>query len=182
MRESGRVRHPKQFDLFVLTTIVYASILPRLRHSPSKSDVDSVFVGRLLLGRVMSALLEAHDKALVQFGLTSRQGVVLMNCSRGEAHSPVELAVFNGLDVSSMSRMLDRLERKGLVRRSRTGADRRKVNVQLTAKGRMLVRKATPVAARVAVDAWRGVTEREKQTLRNIVKKILRNLGHVPKS
>jgi DNA-binding MarR family transcriptional regulator len=157
-------------------------MLSRLRHPPAKPDVDSVFVGRLLLGRVMSALLEAHDKALAPFGLTSRQGVVLMNCARGEANTPVELAVFNGLDVSSMSRMLDRLEKKGLLRRLRTGADRRKVNVQLTAKGRALVRKATPVAARVAVDAWRGVTERERQILRNIVHKILGNLGHVRKS
>ncbi|HEV2305020.1 MAG TPA: MarR family transcriptional regulator [Candidatus Acidoferrales bacterium] len=130
----------------------------------------------------MSALLEAHDKALAQFGLTSRQGIVLMNCARGEANTPVELAVFNGLDVSSMSRMLDRLEKKGLLRRSRTDKDRRKVTVQLTPKGRALIRKAVPVAARVAVHAWRGVSERERQTLRNIVHKVLGNLGHVSKS
>lgn len=105
-----------------------------------------------------------------------------MNCARGEANTPVELAMLNGLDVSSMSRMLDRLEKKGLLRRTRTTEDRRKVIVRPTAKGRALVTKATPVAARVAAAAWRGVTEREKQTLREIVRKVLGNLGHVSKS
>ena len=147
-----------------------------------ESDLDSVFPGRLLLGQVLAALLEAHDKALAQFGVTSRQGIALMNCARGEANTPVELAMLNGLDVSSMSRMLDRLEKKGLLKRSRTAEDRRKVIVRPTAKARALVRKATPVAARVAAAAWRGVTQRERQTLREIVRKILGNLGHVTQS
>lgn len=130
----------------------------------------------------MSALLEAHDKALAPLGLTSRQGVVLMNCARHEANTPAELAVFNGLDISSMSRMLDRLEKKGLLTRSRSKTDRRKVFVELTPKGQAFLRKGIPVAARVAIGAWRGVTKQEKRVLRNIVYKILCNLGHVQKS
>lgn len=153
-----------------------------MRRPQTSQNVDSVFVGRLLLGRVLTALLETHDRALAQFGITSRQGIVLMNCARGEANTPVELAAFNALDVSSMSRLLDRLEKKGLLRRSRTERDRRKVTVQLTPKGHALLRKAIPVAARVAVQAWRGVSERERQILRNIVYKVLGNLGHASKS
>lgn len=153
-----------------------------MRSARLESDLDSVFPGRLLLGQVLAALLAAHDQALEQFGVTSRQGIALMNCARGEANTPVELAMLNGLDVSSMSRMLDRLEKKGLLRRSRTTEDRRKVIVRPTAKGRALVAKATPTAARVAAAAWRGVTQRERQTLRDIVRKILGNLGHVTQS
>lgn len=153
-----------------------------MNRSPSKPDVDSVFVGRQLFGRVLSALLEAHDKALEPLGLTSRQGVVLLNCARGEAHTTAELAVYNGLDISSMSRMLDRLEKKGLLTRSRSRTDRRKVAIRLTGKGQALLRKGIPVAARVATDAWRNVTEREKGVLRNIVHKILGNTGHLYKS
>lgn len=105
-----------------------------------------------------------------------------MNCARGEANTPVELAMHSALDVSSMSRMLDRLERKGLIRRARARDDRRKVIISLTPKGRALLDKATPAAARVAAKAWQGVTEGERQTLRDIVRKILGNLGHVSKS
>ena len=105
-----------------------------------------------------------------------------MNCARGEAYTTAELAVYNGLDISSMSRMLDRLEKKGLLTRSRSGTDRRKVSVRLTRKGHALLRKGIPLAARVAANAWRNVTEREKKVLRDIVYKILGNTGHLQKS
>ena len=130
----------------------------------------------------MSALLAAHDEVLAPLGLTSRQGMVLLNCARGEANTPVELAFFNGLDVSSMSRMLDRLEKKGLVTRSRSGTDRRKVMVELTPKGVVLLKKAIPLSTEVAKNAWRNVTKQEKKVLRNIVYKILGNTGHLQKS
>ena len=102
-----------------------------------------------------------------------------MNCVRGEANTPAELAAFNALDISSMSRMLDRLEKKGLITRSRNGKDRRQVTVKATPKGRALLRKATPIAAQVAMNAWRNVTEQEKKVLHDIVYKILRNTGHI---
>lgn len=145
-------------------------------------EIDSIFVGRLLLGRTWSALQEAYDSAVEPLGLTGRQGAVLMNCVRGEANTPAELAAFNALDISSMSRMLDRLEKKGLITRSRNGKDRRQVTVIVTPQGRTLLRKAIPIAAQVAANAWRNVTEREKKLLRNIVYKVLGNLGHLQKS
>jgi MarR family transcriptional regulator, multiple antibiotic resistance protein MarR len=154
----------------------------RLKQGHTKPRVESVFVGRLLLGRLWSALLEAHDEALEPLGLTARQGAVLMNCARGEANTPAELAAFNGLDVSSMSRMLDRLEKKQLVVRARSGKDRRQVVVKVTPKGQALLRRGVPVAARVAAKAWRNVTEEERKALHSIVYKILGNLGHLQKS
>lgn len=146
------------------------------------ADMESIFPGRLLLGRVQGALRAAHDEGVAPFGLTTSQGAVLLNCLRGEANTPAELARLNDLDISSVSRILDRLEKRGLLKRSRTNRDRRQVIVKVTPKGRALVKKATPVAARVAAQAWRNVSEQEKQTLRTIVSKILGNLGHHSKS
>lgn len=148
----------------------------------SKSEIDAVFVGRLLIGPLMSALFGAHDKALAPLGLTSRQGAVLLNCARHEANTPVELAFYCGLDVSSTSRMLDRLEQRGLLTRARSGTDRRKVIVELTPRGLFLVKKAMPVAAEVAKAAWRNVTKRERQVFQSIVSKVIGNLGHLQKS
>jgi len=148
----------------------------------SKVQIDSVFVGRMLIGPLMSALLGAHDKALAPLGITSREGIVLLNCARREANTPVELAFYNGLDVSSMSRMLDRLEKKALITRTRTPMDRRKVIIELTPKGLAVVKKGMAVAAEVAKVAWRNVTARERTIFREVVSKVLGNLGHVTKS
>lgn len=76
--------------------------------------------------------------------------------------------------------MVDRLEKKGLLTRTRSDKDRRQVILRITPKGRAMVRKGIPVARRVALEAWRGVTEQERNALRSIVDKILRNLGHNP--
>lgn len=149
--------------------------------SQPRLDFDASFPGRLI-GRLQSALREAHDEALAPFGVNTSQGAVLVNCMYGEANTPAELARFDDLDISSVSRMLDRMEAKGLVTRSRTEKDRRQVIVKVTPKGRALVKRALPVAARVAADAWRNVSEQERQTLRTIVYKILGNLGHLSKS
>lgn len=137
-------------------------------------------MGRLLLGRVMGSLVTAHDRALAPLGLTTYQGNMLLNCMRQEGNTPAELAALNGLYVSTITRMVDRLEKKGLLTRTRSDQDRRQVILRITPKGRAIVRKAIPVARRVAFDAWRGVTEQERNALRSMVDKILRNLGYHP--
>lgn len=146
----------------------------------SKTDLDQVFVGRLLLGRVMGSLITAHDRALAPLGLTTYQGSMLLNCLRREGNTPAELAALNGLYVSTITRMVDRLEKKGFLTRTRSDKDRRQVILRITPKGRAIVRKGIPVARKVALEAWRGVTEQERNALRSIVDKILGNLGHNP--
>lgn len=144
----------------------------------SKTDLDQVFVGRLLLGRVTGVLIQAHDRALASIGLTAHQGSMLLNCARQEGNTPAELAALNGLYVSTITRMVDRLEKKGLLTRTRSEKDRRQVILRITPKGQAALRKGIPIARRVALDAWRGVTKQERNALRSIVDKILGNLGH----
>jgi DNA-binding MarR family transcriptional regulator len=143
----------------------------------AESDLDRFFVGRLLFGRALGALGAAYDRALVDLGLTFHQLTALINCVRGEANTPVKLAALNGVDVSTMSRMVDRLEAKGLLARDRSRKDRRQVNLRITAKGHAALREALPVAQRLALEAWRGVTNQERRALRNLVGKIVQNLS-----
>lgn len=143
-------------------------------------SLDRIYVGRHLLGRVTAALIAAYDRELAPLGLTVYQASMLLSCARREANTPVELAHLVGLDVSTITRMVDRLEKKGLITRTRSTHDRRQVMLRITRAGRSAMRKARPVARRFALQAWRGVTEEEKKALRSLVQKILRNLGHDP--
>jgi len=72
--------------------------------------------------------------------------------------------------------MVDRLEKKELLIRRRGRNDRRRVQLRVTAKGQATLRKAVPVLQRVALEAWRGVTNQERKALRNLVGKIVENL------
>jgi DNA-binding MarR family transcriptional regulator len=88
------------------------------------------------LTRARQAFVERMDQALAPLGLTAQQIGVMLLLARGEAHTPLELSRRLAYDSGSMTRMLDRLERKGLLERSRSEADRRVIEIGLTGRGR----------------------------------------------
>jgi len=63
----------------------------------------------------------------------------------GRADTVAGLARMIQMGDASMSRMLDRLEEKDLVRRERSDTDRRVVNLHLTAKGRKVANRIWPI-------------------------------------
>lgn len=145
-----------------------------------RSEIEEALFGRLLVPRMSAAVYATQDRALAKYGITSRQGALLLNCVFGEANTPAELARLQDLDISTITRMVERLSKKGLLRRTRDRHDRRRVNLTVTPEGRALLKLALPVAMEVSRNAWRGVTDEEKQALRSISEKVLKNVGSDP--
>lgn len=144
---------------------------------PLKPEQLDPFVGRVTLNPLIAALWEAHDAALEPLGLTAKQAAMLASLKLGEAHTAVELARMYGIEMSSVTRMFDRMERKELLVRERSGDDRRKVLVRLTPAGHAAVEAALPLATEVALRAWGNVTAEEREMLHRVVDKVLNNLG-----
>jgi DNA-binding MarR family transcriptional regulator len=86
-------------------------------------------------------------------GLTFSQWTVLMALREWRESTAAELARGICHDAGSLTRMLDQLEKRGLVMRARSETDRRVVALTLTAKGRAMVESLLP---RV-VDFWNGL-------------------------
>jgi DNA-binding MarR family transcriptional regulator len=102
--------------------------------------------------RVLSAmrrLIRATDldsKRLArQTNLSTSQFLVLELLSRDRPKTVGGIAEEVGLAQATVTNMLDRLEEKGLLTRARSDADRRQVNVLLTADGALL-REHAPAA------------------------------------
>ena len=87
------------------------------------------FAVQSAIGRVA----EPHDLSLVQ--------VRLLGILRDREPGMFALAAFLNLDKSSVTGLVDRAERRGLVRRTTTPEDRRTVRVALTDRGRQLTQK-----------------------------------------
>lgn len=130
-----------------------------------------------MLARLVGDLIAAHDRALVPFGFTCRQGIMILNCALNEARTPAELARFQDLEGSTVTRMVDRLCKKGLMKRTRDRNDRRRVLLTVTPEGRKALESAVPVAKQVQQFAWQGVTDEEKAALHSLIAKILHNLN-----
>jgi DNA-binding MarR family transcriptional regulator len=78
---------------------------------------------------------------------------------------------------AGVSRLLDDLEARRLVRRTRDATDRRKVRVEATALGRARV-EAVHKKFLAAVDhALRGLTHEDRVTLRDLLKKVVETAG-----
>ena len=137
---------------------------------------DAPFIARLLLPKVVARVFEVQDRALAPIGLTARQALILLSCDLEEANTAAELAALYGLEASSITRLVDRLEKKRLIERTRSRSDRRKAILVLTAKGKAALQRAVTIAGPIAIATWKGVTGRQRKTLAAIVSKVLNNL------
>ena len=74
-----------------------------------------------------------------------------------------------------MTRMIDRLVKKGLIRRVRDEADRRSVRLELTPKGTKLTDELPAVAARALNKLLRGFSRPELDQLKGYLDRMLAN-------
>jgi DNA-binding MarR family transcriptional regulator len=137
---------------------------------------DAPFIARLLLPKAVARVFEVQDRALAAIGLTARQGLILLSCDLGEANTAAELAGLYGLEASSITRLVDRLEKKRLIERTRSRSDRRKTILSLTPMGKAALRRAVKIAGPIAVAMWKGVSKTERKALAAIITKVLNNL------
>lgn len=126
-----------------------------------------------LMGRIMTIIKEAVDHELAPTDLTHAQWVPLLKIYMDEASTVAELARLTQVDVGAMTRTLDRLEAKGLVKRVRSSEDRRVVNVELTDDGRATAKKIPAVLCRVQNAHLRGFSHDEWQLLKSMLQRIL---------
>lgn len=98
----------------------------------------------LLLRRVGDQLSVCQDLVYGRYGLTTEQfGVLASIKSRGPLR-PLDLARILERSPNSMSTIVDRMVKAGLVRRARDRKDRRAVFVSMTGKGKAAVEPAIP--------------------------------------
>jgi DNA-binding MarR family transcriptional regulator len=98
----------------------------------------------LLLGRVGDTLNRCQDLIYSKYGVTTEQsGVLAAIKSRGPLR-PADLASILERSPNSMSMIVDRMVKAGLVRRTRDRKDRRAVFVSMTDKGRETIEPVVP--------------------------------------
>jgi DNA-binding MarR family transcriptional regulator len=134
-----------------------------------------------LLHRVRTEMLAAVDREmaadeqLVAMEVTSAQFIVLAALSMGEMKSASDLCKHISYDAGAMTRMIDRLEEKGLLRRSRCPNDRRLVNLELTEKGSLALPQMRLIAMRVLNRFLDGFTKAEARQLESFLIRMLEN-------
>lgn len=128
-----------------------------------------------LLKRAGGQLSTTVDRALAEFDMTHAQLGIFLRLLHGHANTAADLAREMVIDTGAMTRALDRLEEKGFIRRLRSNADRRVIEVSLTEKGKTQADQMT----RVAIDALnhhlRGFSAEEIDQFKHLLRRMINN-------
>lgn len=113
-------------------------------------------------------------------GSTIPQWLPLYKVHSGHANTVADLARKCTVDAGAMTRLLDRLERKGLCRRVRSETDRRVVHIELTPEGVEVARSVPEVLSRVYNAALSDFSHEEWQQLQGYLRRLCVNAERAP--
>ncbi|MEI9936202.1 MAG: MarR family transcriptional regulator [Pseudomonadota bacterium] len=129
--------------------------------------VDGLVQLSFAVHRVLGRIADEHELSLVQLRL--------LGILRDREPGMQEIATFLELDKSSVTGLVDRAERRGLVRRASTPEDGRAVRVALTERGRELLQKGLKQVQRELNALLEGLTELDRKRLTTLASEIVSN-------
>ena len=128
-----------------------------------------------LMRTILNHVAQTIETQLTPTGLTSTQWIPLFKLYSGQAHTAAELARICRLDAGATTRMLDRMEAKGLCERKRSEEDRRVVQLALTEAGTAAA-AGIPAALSSVQNAYlAGFSQEEFDTLKSMLRRIVDN-------
>jgi DNA-binding MarR family transcriptional regulator len=144
------------------------------KHYEAKSFKPNDSVG-YLLKRLNTELHRGVDRELEPLGLTSAQFSVMAQIVYRRADTPSAICDLLEYDRGAMTRMIDRLEEKGLLRRAPDEDDRRTIRLALTREGQELFPKLIARIVNVLNRFLSGFSEKEVDQLKSYLLRMLAN-------
>lgn len=131
-----------------------------------------------LISRVRSTLSNlVTQRSMAELGITSQQGSILFMVASGKCLLAAELAREYGIDASAVTRLVDRLEKRGLLTRVRSNEDRRVVRLALTPEGHAIAARMPAIFNGVLDNLLGGFTPEEVGFLKSMLRRVLVNSG-----
>lgn len=128
----------------------------------------------LALHRTRDLLFRCHDRVVQRFGLTAEQYTVLLAVKHLD--DPVRATDIGGWmerKVNSVSMIVDRMVKAGLVERARDLPDRREVRVALTSKGEKALAQATPGVMKLVDELFTPLKQQDQRTLTRLLDRLM---------
>ncbi|MCX4164426.1 MULTISPECIES: MarR family winged helix-turn-helix transcriptional regulator [Paraburkholderia] len=131
-----------------------------------------------LITRVRSTMANlVTQRTMAELGITSQQGSILFMVASGKCVVAAELAREYGIDASAVTRLIDRLEKRGLLTRVRSSEDRRVVRLALTQEGQDIAVRMPAMFQGVLDHLLGGFTPEEVGFLKSMLRRVLLNSG-----
>ena len=147
-----------------------------LNMSKKRPDPQSHSLGYWVY-RVNRAMHSAFTARLAVLGVTAAEWTALSQSSRGEM-TPVGLAEHMGVDRAAVTRILDQLESKHLIRRTPHPTDGRSTLLELTDQGSTLLTKLSAESRAINERFLKLLPQDEAETLLRLMRKLGEHLSY----
>lgn len=134
-----------------------------------------------LLAEVVRLQLRVYNGRFRNTGLNQSQVAALIHLDRVEEISQTELAERLGMQKAATGTLLDGLEGKGLVERTRGREDRRLQLVSITDAGRRVVGEVDRMGEALGTALRQGISREERTQLVSILQRLRDNLREMKK-
>lgn len=128
-----------------------------------------------LLARAKNTLSQGVEQEVSGLDMTHAQASCLMMLAKGEATTVTDLARNLNTDAGSVTRLLSRMEKRGLIARTRRDDDRRVVDLSMTPEGNAMVEKLPAAFCNVMRRHFEGFEPEEIEVLRGMLLRIIAN-------
>lgn len=132
-----------------------------------------------LMHHVTASIRREVEVAMAAHDLTAAQWLPIWKIQLGMAATAQELSRQMDADAGAITRLLDRLEAKGLIQRERSAADRRVVNLRLTPAGEEVARHIPAVLSEVQNRFLQGFSVDQWEQLKSLLRRMLANCPKV---
>ncbi len=149
------------------------------RENQTEANYDSLLLQNQLcfpLYACAKEIVRRYKPFLDEIDLTYTQYIAMMVLWEEKSVNVKELGEKLFLDSGTLTPLLKILEKKQYVKRERSQADERVVNITITEKGLALREKAVSIPAQMS--GCVKITKEEAQTLYSLLYKILRQTGN----
>ena len=111
------------------------------------------------------------------YDITIDQWVILLRIHEEDQQTQVELATAVNKDTASVTRILDLLHGKKLVRRIPNQNDKRKSSLVLTSKGKVYVKEAENVVVAIREEGLKDISASDIETTNRVLKQMAINMA-----
>jgi DNA-binding MarR family transcriptional regulator len=129
-----------------------------------------------LLNRAGARIATAFGEEVRPLGASLQIWRVLAALREQDGRRMGDLSKTTSIEVSTLTRLVDNMEKVGLVERRREAADARAVALHVTAAGRRLTKRIVPIAERYEAVALKGFTPAEADVLKRALRRLYDNM------
>ncbi|MBY4898073.1 MarR family winged helix-turn-helix transcriptional regulator [Cupriavidus sp. AU9028] len=128
-----------------------------------------------LLIRARAVLSNGLEQQLAGLDITHAQASCLLMLAQNRARTVTDVGREMNIDIGSVTRLISRMEKRGLVRRQRSEADRRIVELVITDQGHALVAQLPAMICRVLNRHFAGFSPEEVDQFKDMLLRIIGN-------